>query len=147
MSRPFFTRCAAWLRLALVLLTGLTPARGFVLCIEADGCVRVELRSSADDCGGCDGHAEAAKPADAAAFESESEACPCVDVAVLGVSNGQFARQGDAGNLGASVWNSPPKLQGVVWREPAHREHPPAAAAPPRSADSLQHLRSVILRV
>lgn len=37
-------RTIAWLCLALALLTGLSPAQGFVLCIETDGCVTVELK-------------------------------------------------------------------------------------------------------
>ena len=43
---PFIrSRFVAWLCLALMSLAGLTPAQGFVLCIEADGCVSIEIKA------------------------------------------------------------------------------------------------------
>lgn len=58
-----------------------------VLCIEADGCVRWEIRTdlaaTPTVCAPCDDHAEGTAPQDLAlesAAANESDPCACVDV-------------------------------------------------------------------
>ena len=80
LSLPY--RLTARLCLALVLLTGLTPAQGVVVCIEEDGCVSIEVKPADANCSGCEGHEESDTPVQAAATSSEDAPCRCIDLVV-----------------------------------------------------------------
>jgi hypothetical protein len=137
------TRLGAWLGAALILLTGLIPGQGFVVCIEQDGCVRIELKSSSADCGGCEGHTQGELPFEVAAA---ADACPCVDVAVPDASDEQLT-QSRSIELEVAAWTAPPpeaRIEPSTLRATPGRGPPPRL---PRVADSLAHLRSVVLRV
>lgn len=73
----------AWVCLAVALLTGLAPVHGFVVCIEADGCVRIETKAPDVDCGGCDDHGSEGIQSEFPATTSD-DACPCIDIQVPG---------------------------------------------------------------
>src|SRR6202008_416346 len=75
-------RLTAFVCFAVVFVTGLTPSNGFVICLEPDGCVSIEVETSARECGGCEGHEEAGT-------ESQvlpGNACPCLDLPIPGSS-------------------------------------------------------------
>jgi hypothetical protein len=76
---PILQRLTAFVCFAVVLVIGLTPSSGFVICLEPDGCVSIEVETSALECAGCDGHEEVAPPA-------SDEPCPCVDLPIPGSS-------------------------------------------------------------
>lgn len=77
-------RMTAWLCLAMTVLTGIVPARGFALCMEADGCVRIEFKAVDEDCDGCEDHGVEAPASDVLTAPDGSPSCPCVDLALPG---------------------------------------------------------------
>ena len=129
------TRMRAWLCLALTLLGVLTPAHGFVVCVEADGCVNIEVASAAPDCGNCTEHESGA---------STSSECPCVDYVVPGVPDEPAIAQ-RAADLQIDAWFAPRAdvhvFQPLV-ATTSVRGPPPKV---PRVAQSLTHIRTVIL--
>lgn len=78
-------RMIAWLCLGIVLLTGVAPAQGFVLCIEADGCIRVEVRTRGASCTDCESHEpNSTSEPSASSSSSREEDCACIDLSVPG---------------------------------------------------------------
>ena len=139
-------RLTAWLCLALVLLTGLTPVQGFVVCIEEDGCVSIEIKAADASCGGCEGHEGGESPVQAAATRSEGTACPCIDLAVPGSPEQQLVQSRSIEVL-VGPWIAPPpeiRVQHATPMVTAGRGPPPCI---PRVADSWAHIRTVVLRV
>lgn len=136
----------AWLCLALILLTGLTPAQGFVLCIEADGCVSVELKASDAICGGCEGHDEGEPAVQTGAPSGEGDPCECVDLAVPKAAD-QQAKPSRPAEIHVGAWIAPApevRVQQVFLAALAGRGPPTHV---PRVADALTHHRSVVLLV
>jgi hypothetical protein len=142
---PLFRRCTAWLCLALVFLIGLNPTQGFVLCIEADGCVSVETRVVDADCVGCDDHGAEAASDPTVASAIEAPPCPCFDVDIPASPDEDLVR--------AQAWSSV-----VPWFAPrpevasiptiaCERASPAGCADAPRVSDSWVRLQSVVLRV
>lgn len=139
-------RLTAWLCLALVLLTGLTPAQGFVVCIEDDGCVSIEVKATDTSCGGCEGHEENDSPVQVAATSSEGAPCPCIDLAVPDSPEQQLAQSRSA-EVHVGPWIAPPpeiRVQHAMPTVTAGRGPPPCV---PRVADSWAHIRTVVLLV
>lgn len=139
-------RLLAWLCLALVLLTGLTPAQGFVVCIEDDGCVSIEIKAEDANCGGCEWHEESDNPVQAAATSSDDEPCPCIDLAVPGSPEQQLAKSRSV-EVHVGSWIAPPpeiRVQHATPSVTAGRGLPPCI---PRVADSWAHIRTVVLLV
>jgi hypothetical protein len=128
------------------MLTGLTPLQGFVVCIEADGCVSIEVKASDATCGGCAGHDEDDAPSPALDSANAVLACPCIDLPVSGARDEQV-RQARTAEFRGGPWLAlVPEL--VVRRAAplaAAVREPPSLV--PRVADSLAHLRSVVLLV
>lgn len=142
---PLRTRIVAWLCLALVLLTGLTPAQGFVVCIEEDGCVSIELKAADADCGGCEGHEESDAP-DQSAATSSDDPCPCIDLAVPSSPEQQLS-QSRSVEIHLGPWIAPPpeiRFEHATPTVTAGRGPPPRT---PRVADSWAHIRTVVLLV
>jgi hypothetical protein len=79
-------RATVWLCLAVAVLTGLTPAQGFVLCLEPDGDVCIEVASSAETCGGCVVDRHDAEPGSQQVVPTDDPCCPCLDLPVPGFS-------------------------------------------------------------
>lgn len=143
---PLRSRFVAWLCLALLLLIGSTPAQGFVVCIEADGCVSVEVKASAADCGSCDGHDRDGPAEDAVSGPSTNPGCPCIDYVVPGFPDQRVVTNRSL-ELQVGPWIAPPADLHVVQPVPAttsERGPPPRA---PRVSQTLAHIRSVILLV
>jgi hypothetical protein len=138
-------RTTAWLCLAVALLTGFTPAQGTVICLEPDGCVRIELAISAASCFGCGEHREDATPSSPVVRAPEVSDCPCVDLPVPGTSQERRLRNSIALRLGSWIANpvaltAPPLL-------PAPRALRALRLDPPRPPESLALIRSVVLLV
>ena len=139
-------RLTAWLCLALVLLTGLTPAQGFVVCIEDDGCVSIEVKAADANCGGCEGHEEGDSPVQTAATSSEEAPCPCIDLPVPGSPEQELA-QSRSVEIHVGPWIAPApeiRVQHATPTVTAGRGPPPCI---PRVADSWGHIRTVVLLV
>lgn len=137
-------RLTAWLCLALVLLTGLTPAQGFVVCIEDDGCVSIEVKAADANCGGCEGHEEGDSPVQTAATSSEEAPCPCIDLPVPGSPEQELA-QSRSVEIHVGPWIAPApeiRVQHATPTVTAGRGPPPCI---PRVADSWAHIRTVVL--
>lgn len=139
-------RLTAWLCLALVLLTGLSSTQGFVVCIEDDGCVSIEVKAADASCGGCEGHVQSDSPVQSAADSTEDVPCPCIDLAVPGSTEEQLA-QSRSVEINVGPWIAPPpeiRVQHATPTVTAGRGPPPCV---PRVADSLAHIRTVVLLV
>lgn len=140
------SRFVAWLCLALLLLSGSTPAQGFVVCIEADGCVSIEVKASAADCGSCDEHELDGLPEEAVSGRGTDSECPCVDYVVPGFPDQRVVTSRSL-DLQVGPWIALAAELHVVQPTPAptsERGPPPRA---PRVAQSLAHIRTVILLV
>lgn len=146
MTSSTLQRLTAWISLLLILVTASTPARGFVLCIEADGCVRVELKTPDAACSGCDDHDESAASNVADSNADVDGDCPCIDLAVPGTRHDQRA-QPRVYELHASVWFAPTRAVVVAqWTSIAEPVRGPPLGVP-RVAETLGHIRSVVLLV
>lgn len=146
MTSVLVSRLTAWLCLALIFLTGLTPAQGFVLCIEADGCVSVELKATEANCGGCEGHDESEPAVRTAASSGEADPCQCVDLAVPGTVDEQV-KPSRTTEIHVGMWIAlAPEVRFQQALLAAFSGRAPPAPLP-RVADALAHLRSVVLLV
>jgi hypothetical protein len=143
---PALHRITAWLCLALALLAGAAPAQGFVLCVEPDGCVSVELSATRDHCGSCEVHVLDGVGAIPGAATRAAANCPCIDLTVPGSAEDRWLQP-----------KSPdaPRLKGFAGSAAPFAPHgtraPFLLRAPslevPRSPDSLRSIRSVVLLV
>lgn len=139
-------RLTAWLCLALMLLTGLTPAQRFVVCIEKDGCVSIEVKAADAKCRGCERHAESDTRVQSAATSSDGAPCRCSDLALRASPEQRLAQ-----SRSAEVVVGPRIAPAPEIRVPHATPTITAGRGPhpwiPRAADSLAHLRTVVLLV
>ena len=146
MFPPLLHRLTAWLCLAVALFSGLAPAQGFVLCLEPDGCLTLEVAAGTDKCGSCEPHRDENAQAACAALAATGGDCPCIDFTVQITTKDQRVqpKRIDA-----------PLLKWLVVR-PSYYAEPHvtaslASCAPlidaPRPADSLLLIRTVVLLV
>lgn len=141
---PLHSRIVAWLCLALMLLTGVTPAQGFVVCVEADGCVSIEVKAAAAECGGCDGHESNGLPGESVSGSSSSTECPCIDYVVPGSPEKRVVTSSSL-DLQVGPWVAPAAELHVVQPDPATTSERGPPPREPRVAQTLAHIRSVIL--
>lgn len=139
---------ATWVFLVAYVVLGVLPARGVVVCFEADGSASIELAST--ECTTCP-ELEAAPQspsASGAEHERDLESCPCVDVpfALAGAdlhSKPKLQAPSDAGSVALA---SAPLAGAFV-----ALARPPSAslvrARPPRPPPSLASVRTIVLRV
>jgi len=139
-------RFTAWLCLALVLVTGSTPARGFVVCIENDGCVSIEIKAAYEDCDGCDGHDERDASEPVATASNDGEPCPCLDLVVPGYAEHQAAQLRSI-DVHVGAWLAPPSVAWPIYAAPETTNGRGPPPCPPRVADTLVHVRTVVLLV
>lgn len=133
---------ANWLCLALVLFTGVVPAQGFVLCVESDGCVRIEIKLDERDCRGCDEHLdEPAAPQ--APSDAHEDMCSCTDFDVPGTCALHRLRA-NANEFCAALFTiaPPPALVPV---QAFHLDRAPCPIFRPRPPDALRLHRSVVI--
>jgi hypothetical protein len=77
-----FQAFVARLCLVAAVLVGALPGKGMVLCVEADGCVSIEIAVGPSDCGGCAPDcAEEATESDPGPSDRIG-GCPCKDVPI-----------------------------------------------------------------
>jgi len=144
MTLSILQRTTAWLCIAVALLTGTAPAQGFVLCIEADGCVRVEGQARDADCAGCEGHELEALPNQAAASSTGVPDCPCVDLALPGCRQEQrFLPKPIDFSIGSWIERPPEFLSQHRTLAGLPVRAPPTLV--PRPPDSLALIRTVVL--
>ena len=144
MIRTNLQRLTAWLCLTVVFLTGLSPAQGFVFCIEQDGCVQLEVRASGSACGSCDDHQVVGKelPDDSPGIGT----CSCVDFALPGPIEQQKLRA-QVRDVDTHAWPMPVIVTAVGRRDVRSSSIDPSRAAIPRPDGSLALIRTVVLRV
>jgi hypothetical protein len=131
-------RLITWLCLGAALLSSVAPAQGFVVCLEPDGCIRVELAPEAVECGGCEGHEQERAPA---LGSSDAAGCPCVDVHVPGSTQTQRVLPKSIDLRVAWIAPSP----STVAQRDFEPRSPVARDEIPRPPDSLALVRSVVL--
>jgi hypothetical protein len=136
-------RIATWLCLALTLFTGVVPARGMVLCLEADGCVSIEIKAGGRDCGGCDEHLDEQDATASEPIDDHDGTCPCVDFDVPGASAVPPLR-GKTNALHVDGFALAPAAAAVPVRAPRF-ERGVCASLRPRPPDTLRLIRSVVL--
>lgn len=140
------SRFVAWLCLAVLLLTGVAPARGFVVCIEVDGCVSLEVKAQDADCGSCEEHEREAPAGEEVAEPNANSECPCIDYVVPGVPD-QRVSSNRSLELPVGPMVAAPTSDFHVAPVPIatmERGPPPRV---PRVAPALAHIRTVILLV
>ncbi len=146
MFRTNLQLLTAWLCLTVVFLTGLSPAQGFVFCIEQDGCVQLEVRTTTADCGGCDDHQVQSDEGSRTDDSHGVADCSCVDIALPGPIEQRQLRQ-KVCDLAAPTALIPVSLAAFdrfVVRAPSRTE---PRTSVPRPSGSLALIRTVVLRV
>ena len=145
MFAALLRRFSAWLCLALALFSGLAPAQGYVLCVEADGCLSLEVSDAADSCGGCEPHRADGAPAASSCAAVDSD-CPCVDISVsVGAKDKRIQpRPTDVPALKLPVIRPATLCDRLLTDSLAS---PTPDVAVPRPAHSLLLIRSVVLRL
>lgn len=140
------TSLVAWLCVALALLIGLVPEKGFVVCFAQDGFSTIEIRAGEASCNHCEGHEKSSTPAQAAFIAGDDVPCPCIDVEVPGSPERELSQSrsiellvGFWITLGPSILVQHTKPMVTAARGP-----PPCV---PRVADSWAHIRAVVLLV
>jgi len=128
----------------VAVLIGVAPVHGFVVCIEEDGCVRIEVKASTADCDGCGDHESEAPASEVLDLATEEEACPCIDIAVPGSSREQRMLP-RARDFQLEFVTALPPLTPVALCISTPREHFAPLEAIPRVADRLAHIGSVVL--
>lgn len=86
-------RMTAWLCLAAGFLAGLTPAQGFVLCLQPTGRMSVDLATRAEHCQCCDAQ-EQGKTPEVQQPRSRDACCDCLDVPVSGALQDRLTPRG-----------------------------------------------------
>ncbi len=125
--------------LVLTLFSGVVPAQGIVVCLEADGCVRIESKAVDGACDGCDTHQENA----ATESGAQDEMCPCVDIDVPGADQSPRPRDPSLEQW-AQMLVPPTRAWRITAVEPQGRSV--ATNRPrPRPPDALLMIQSVVL--
>lgn len=149
-------RVVGWLVLGAAFLAALGPAQALVLCVEPDGCVSVELASSAGACAPCGDHEPGDGPVRRGPAASsvtspgaEGSACPCLDLALPGLADehrvpSRAAERDLAPRHELTPASLPPQAAPAVFLDPARTA---ARASAPARADDLARLASVVLRI
>lgn len=138
-------RLTAIVCLAVVLVTGLTPANGFVICLEPDGCVTLEVETSARECGGCEGHEEAGLPIGTDTRAASNEECPCFDLPIPGSSEDRRLERRPIELRIATL--AAPAFTIAEALASGSNLHGSPRAEPPRPTETLELIRTVVLLV
>lgn len=142
----FLQRTTAWLCLVVTLLTGVTPAQGFVLCFEPDGCISIEVATAAERCNGCESQEAPTTPGSPSVRLTHETGCPCQDVHVAGLAQ-DLRLQPKPIELKVGPWiAAPPTFLYLLTVSPSPVVHAPPTEVP-RPPDTLELIRSVVLLV
>lgn len=144
MRASMLPRLTTWLCLVVTLLMGVSPARGLVICIEADGTIALEV--AADACDGCP-NAAAEERSDASnALVSGGECCECIDIPVS-TSDEEQRTVTKRVDVRFDTWCPPPAIVVASSTSFGTRADRPTHVPPPRGAHALRLIRSVVLHV
>lgn len=136
-------RTATWLCLAVALLTGFAPVRGFVLCFEPSGAICLDLTTAEDTCGGCE-TSESDEPVEAShEIDPQDSCCSCLDLPIPGFSQDKQLQPSTI------EFQTGPRIGGSLLS--CLCAPPPVAAFPdervevPRPPGSIDLIRAVVL--
>lgn len=142
----FLQRATAWLCLGVALLTGVTPAQGFVLCFEPDGRTSIEVAKAAERCSGCESQEAPTTPTSPSVRLTHETGCPCQDVSVPGRAQDlRLQPRPIELQIGPCI-AAPPTLLGSLSVSSSPVVHAPPTEVP-RPPDTLELIRSVVLLV
>lgn len=132
----------AWFCVVLIALVGITPAQSLVLCLEPDGSVVLEVGSPESGCGGCSADGGQEQPS---VLPASEENCPCIDIPIsLGEQTQVQPRTVEVSLDGP--WLAP-ALECVAVSAAQVASTIPQVVDPPRPAERLAHIRTVVLLV
>jgi len=142
--RPLLQRLTSWLCLSTALLTGYTPAQGFVVCLQPGGRVSVDLSTLAERCNCCDIQEQGTSPEAQTARAPGDTCCECLDLPVSGSLQDRLSQPRPiAPQVGPWIAPSAGSLvQQFVSIAPAAHA---LRAQVPRAPDSLALIRSIVL--
>jgi len=138
--RAFLHALTTWLALIAGCLSGLSPGRQLVVCVEADGSIAVEVASG--PCDGCGDERNAAE----SDRSSELASCPCVDI-VLSSGVEQVQAKSKASALLSLRSAVVPALSPSAELDVRRESLSPLRGIEPRPDPSLGPIRTVVLRV
>ena len=130
----------AWFCVALIAFVGVVPAQGLVLCLEPDGAMALKVGST--QCGGC---ADGVGGQSGVRSVTHEQGCPCVDIPIF--STGEHSQlQATSIELRIDVpLTAAPAPLAILPVLPA--EPLVTIGSPPRPAERLAHIRTVVLLV
>jgi hypothetical protein len=130
-------KLATWVFLVAYMLSGVLAAQ-LVVCLEPDGKIALEP-AEPNGCMPCGGSEDSSQDLGG----MKDQCCPCIDIPLPWQGEDPHAKSKTSGPLAAVV---PACLvAAVLGVEPG--EHRLLVRAPPRSAQSLALIRTVVLRV
>lgn len=133
----------AWFCVVVIALVGITPAQGLVLCLEPDGTVALEVGDSDSGCGGCTPDGAQEQPSGLPASE---ENCPCIDIPIFSLGEETQVQPRTFEISLDGPWLAPAPACAFV--SAARIESTiPQVVGPPRPAERLAHIRTVVLLV
>lgn len=131
----------AWFCVVVIALVGITPAQGLVLCLEPDGTVALEVGDSDSGCGGCTDSG----PEQPSGLPASEENCPCIDIPIFSLGEETQVQPRTFEISLDGPWLAPAPACAVV--SAAHVESTMRLVGPPRPAERLAHIRTVVLLV
>lgn len=143
MRAPFRSLLAAWLVRVALLLTGLAPLPGVVVCFEPDGSIALEALGGSRACEGCDESRPDQAPVRVVA--SAPSCCACLDIPLEGRDENACVPSSSF-----ELPSPPAALVGMTSWAPclALRATPePRDGRLPEPDGTLGQLRTVVLRV
>lgn len=129
-----------WFCIVLVAFVSVVPVQGLVLCLEPDGSMALEVGST--ECGGC---AEAEGGQSGSRSVTREQGCPCVDISIF--STGEH-RQLQAKTIELRIDVPLTAVPAPLAILPVLPAQPLVLiGSPPRPAERLAHIRTVVLLV
>ncbi|MFN0242197.1 MAG: hypothetical protein ACKVWV_04830 [Planctomycetota bacterium] len=144
MPPSLISRMTTWLCLVVTLLMGVTPARGLVICIEADGTIALE--AAADDCEGCPEPATRERSDSSTLLAAGDACCECVDIPVSTSVEEQRTVTKRA-DVRFEAWCPPPSIVVAASTVSGPCVRQSSRVNPPRGSHALRLIRSVVLHV
>lgn len=132
----------AWFCLVVIALVGVTPAQGLVLCLEPDGTVGLEVGTPDSGCGGCTPAGGQEQPS----ASTSEESCPCIDIPIFSLGEQTQVQPRTVEISLDGPWLAP-AFACVAVSAAQVESTIPQVVDPPRPAERLAHIRTVVLLV
>jgi hypothetical protein len=126
----------------VIALVGITPAQGLVLCLEPDGTVALEVGAPDSGCGGCTPDGGQEQPSE----PTSEENCPCIDIPIFSLGEQTQVQPRTVEISLDGPWLAP-ALAFVAVSAAQVESTVPQVVDPPRPAERLAHIRTVVLLV